>query len=120
MVIHGIYYGYISKNWFPFHVAQFSILTVVLFCQLLVPESPQYLYANKRFDDCRESLDYIAKFNGKAMKSVNFDTEGDQMEESPAQIKLKGNISEVLKIWQLRRNMFVQMALLLITNFSFF
>lgn len=43
----------------------FSVLSVVL--TLFVPESPKYLYERGKYDELRENLAYIARFNGKSM-----------------------------------------------------
>ena len=45
-----------------------------------IPESPRFLYANKRYDEAREVLKKVAKFNGVKItpleiSSIVFDTE---------------------------------------------
>ena len=46
-----------------------------ILCTFL-PESPRYYFGTERYDDCRKSLRYIAKFNGvKDFKDPHFDAE---------------------------------------------
>ena len=50
----------------------------------ILPESPKYLYSKGKFQEARESLSYISKFNGKGkMGYFLFDNEI----ESEKQIK---------------------------------
>ena len=47
----------------------FFILTLPLLLlfvmSLFIVEPPEYLYSQKRYKECLESLNYIARFNGK-------------------------------------------------------
>jgi len=48
-----IYFRYISKNWYPveiFSVAYGVVLTLILI--FLIPESPKWLYDNKKYERC--------------------------------------------------------------------
>ena len=50
----------------------------------LLPESPKYLYSKMRFDEAREAMSYIARFNGlEKVDYFIFDTEV----ESDAQLE---------------------------------
>jgi len=54
-----------NKNWKPFHDLVLLTTALGLVLSLFLPESPQYLYDQKRFDECRESLSFIEKINAK-------------------------------------------------------
>jgi hypothetical protein len=98
------------------------------------------LYANGRYDEARDSLKIVAKMNkSKTMPSkFIFDTEAEKiLEESMFDesmmtvensfcrginddIVLKGHISELITIWQIRRNFFSVTVLLTTSAFCFF
>ena len=40
-------------------------LMVLFLMSFFLIETPEFLFASKRYDECLESLNYIAKFNGK-------------------------------------------------------
>jgi len=47
---------------------------------LRIPESPKYLYTNRKFDEARSALKWIAAMNGKKasdVDSIEFDLEVD-------------------------------------------
>ena len=63
-----IYYQFISKNWVYIQllgVTQgFFTMIIILF---FVPESPTWLYEQKKFKECYEVFEKMAKINGKKM-----------------------------------------------------
>jgi hypothetical protein len=38
-----------------------------------IPESPRFLYANKRFDEARDVLKTVARFNGAKVTPIEID-----------------------------------------------
>jgi MFS family permease len=58
-----LYYYYISKEWVWTQV--YGAATNVVTCILLfwIPESPKYLYSEKRYKECVEVLQKMKKFN---------------------------------------------------------
>ena len=113
-----------------------------------IPESPKFLYTHKKFEEARQTLLNIAKFNGKQMRPFKFDTEIDDKakvyndinqskqttpgtnlfrkigEEKPLlpeqPIVLKGTIKEVCQIRVLRQNFIGLMVALSTTSFCYF
>lgn len=67
-MIQAVYFKY-NKDWYPLHVGQ--LVYCAIFCVLLVkfPESPKFLYTNRRFDEARATLKEIAKTNGNKLSS---------------------------------------------------
>lgn len=48
----------------------------------MLPESPKYFYSKQRFEEARESLDFIRKCNGlEPMESFLFDNEVETDEQ---------------------------------------
>ena len=60
-----IYYClYITKYWQPWFVSAAILETVALLGLLMVPESPEFLYAKGRYEEAEQVVIDIAKFNG--------------------------------------------------------
>lgn len=62
---------------------------------IALPESPKYLYSKGRFDEARNSLAYVARFNNQPFDKANviFDTE-KAPEDSPAEIQTEDDAGE--------------------------
>jgi len=77
-----LYYSY-NKDWAQLHYFGFyaSIFVINLVFQL--PESPKYLFANARYDEARDVINQIAKFNGKPEVKLAFTGEEPCEEETP-------------------------------------
>ena len=52
LITQSIYY-YFFQHWKYLHIAQFIMAILIIMIVATIPESPKYLYANKRFDDAR-------------------------------------------------------------------
>jgi MFS family permease len=63
MIFQSIYYLF-CKNWLYLHIYNLLSAGLIILLVMLLPESPQYYYANKKFDLAREALIRIAKING--------------------------------------------------------
>jgi len=64
-IVLTIYFRYISKNWFwtiafGTFLQAFTLFNLYLF----VPESPKWLYDQKRYLECQKTLRYMARRNG--------------------------------------------------------
>lgn len=77
IILWSFYYQRLDKNWFPLQLVYFIGGIITLFIAIFVlPESPRYLYSKQLFQETRESLAYIARFNGsKPMANYIFTTE---------------------------------------------
>jgi len=53
----------------------------------ILPESPKFLYLKNRFDESRQALSFVAKFN-----NLNFDTKF--IFDTENNLKLKGELEE--------------------------
>ena len=62
-ILNGIYYHYITNYWFWFVLigGVFNIIAAITI--VLIPESPEYLYSFYRFQECKDILFLIAKWN---------------------------------------------------------
>ena len=64
-----IYYClYITKYWQPWFVSAAILETAALLGLLLVPESPEFLYAKGRYDEAEQVVMEIARFNGYTLQ----------------------------------------------------
>ena len=65
VVFIALYWKYISKDWVWFQVVGLIILCLATVGSYFLPESPEYLYCFYRFEECREVLAKIGKWNKK-------------------------------------------------------
>lgn len=73
IILWSFYYQKLDKNWYPLQCAYFVAgIFVALLGIILFPESPTYLHNKQKFDEARESMAYIARFNGNKDYSTNF------------------------------------------------
>ena len=62
MLFQAIYYWFLP-NWLYLHIFGICASFVLILFILTIPESPKYLYANSRFNETRDVLKTIAKYN---------------------------------------------------------
>jgi len=79
MIYQAIFYS-IDPNWKPLHQIGMCSAAAIICLVMLLPESPKFLYANRRFDEARKNLKKIAVYNGSArgvveIDSITFDSE---------------------------------------------
>ena len=79
MIIQCIYY-YFDHYWKPIHVFGLGMNLFSLLGALTIPESPKYYYAHRQYNQARDSLAVVARFNtsktsAKEIKAMVFDTE---------------------------------------------
>jgi hypothetical protein len=55
---------------------------------LIIPESPKYLYSNKKFKEAKKSIARIAWINGSPMIKYKFDTEIVEEDSSRKRIEI--------------------------------
>ena len=65
-------------DWFYICIYIFTIpLVSLLIMSFFITEPPEYLYSQKKYDECLASLNYIAWFNGKEPVASLEDVEAD-------------------------------------------
>jgi MFS family permease len=67
------YFCFVSKDWFYFVGVGYILNLSTTISVFKLPESPAWLIQMQRYDDARETLETIAKFNNTKLKS--FDTD---------------------------------------------
>jgi hypothetical protein len=73
IILWSFYYQKLDKNWYPLQCAYFLAGIVVTIIGIICfPESPTYLHNRQKYDEARESMAYIARFNGNKDFSTNF------------------------------------------------
>jgi hypothetical protein len=61
----SLHYQFINRYWLPLQII-FLCITIIntIYIIIIMPESPKFLYMNGKFEESRENLKIIAKFNG--------------------------------------------------------
>lgn len=78
MIWMSLYFAFISKYWLWYELYGFAVVVAATVAAFFIPESPLFLYEQKRYDEARDSLRVIAKFNGvKDDCNFTFDKELD-------------------------------------------
>ena len=62
MIFQAIYYSF-SKYWLNLHLFNMCVAIAIIVMIQFIPESPVFLYANKRYDEAREVLKFMGRFN---------------------------------------------------------
>ena len=62
MIIQSIYYHY-CRDWWYLHVVGVVEALLIIAAASQIPESPKYLYAQKRFNEVRTIMKRIARHN---------------------------------------------------------
>lgn len=69
-----IYYKYFNKDWYPTLIFALSLNGLVLLILVFMPESPKFLYDQKRYSECARVLKLMAKVNhGSNAKTSKID-----------------------------------------------
>ena len=63
-VILTVYYWCYSKNWVPIAAYGLIINIAAFFILIFVPESPKFLYARERYEECQEVISLMKTING--------------------------------------------------------
>jgi len=60
-----IYFRYISRNWYWIELYAFcqGVITLLILVYF-IPESPKWLYDNQKYEECYNTLNQIASYNG--------------------------------------------------------
>lgn len=62
MITQSIYYSF-NRDWYPLHVFGLIYQCIMLLAALVIPESPKFMYTNKRFENSKKILQQVARFN---------------------------------------------------------
>jgi Na+/melibiose symporter-like transporter len=99
----GFSIGYIFISFFIFNENDLNIILVQTAISILLqvhiwrlPESPKFLFANKRYDEVHEALKYISSVNHADSSNIKFEQELDQAQEKNDK-KVTGNFMNALK-----------------------
>ena len=68
LLVVGFYFLFVTKDWRYWYYGVIVIQLVIIAGLVWLPESPDFLFAKGRFEESREVLHKIAKFNGKDVK----------------------------------------------------
>jgi len=63
LILNTYYIQHISNDYRSYHKIGLAATVVSMFMLIWVPEGPKYLYNKKEFDECRQSLMVIERFN---------------------------------------------------------
>jgi len=78
-------------------VANLVFISVITFYAIIAfPESPKYLYSKGKFNEARNALDYIARFNNQPFDKhqIMFETEKAQLDAANASTQMVENEEE--------------------------
>jgi len=62
-VIGCLYFWTISKNWIWLEVFACTLGVVSMIGCYMMPESPKFLIGKKKYEEARNAINWIAKFN---------------------------------------------------------
>jgi len=77
MITQSIFYAS-ERNWVPVHVFGLFYSCLMCIAVFVIPESPKWYYAKKRYIEARKSLTFLEMFNKSDKEnviSIEFDTE---------------------------------------------
>jgi MFS family permease len=72
MIQQVIYYSF-SKYWLNLHLFNICVAITIIVVIQFIPESPVFFYANKRYDEARSVLKFMARFNQAKITSEEID-----------------------------------------------
>lgn len=80
-----LYFWYICKQWHYIIIfAAFEQGLTILLILFLIPESPKWLFNQKKYHECYKSLEYMARNNGlRMLKGRMLMTEGEENIKNP-------------------------------------
>lgn len=105
------FYKYISNWWvLPQLIQTGQSLALTIFITFFVPESPKLQYANKEYDESRESLKRVAWFNLQSEeeieKNFNFKFDTEYVEEGGSDAA-QDWLDEYYTTWRWVKHLFV-------------
>lgn len=77
ILLISLSYQYIDRSWYNQQLLGMILSSIcLLYVYFFVPESPKHLYLKSKFNESRDAIEYVKRWNGdKRLVSVIFDTE---------------------------------------------
>lgn len=72
LIYQSIFY-LLLPNWYYVHSVAILFAIVLLYFNYYLPESPKYMYANRRYSETRQILKVVAKKNRAKITSLEID-----------------------------------------------
>ena len=117
----SIYFGYISKYWWPYNAFCVSGLVMITILLVFIPESPCFLYEKGRYEKARKSLTTVARYNGVVLSPFKFDVEGASPTSSMVnQEKAKGSLKQLVGNKTLLKNLIILSIQMVCCSFNFY
>ena len=116
MTFLPLYFRFVTKEWIYFQMGSFVMNIIgVIGMLVLIPESPKYLYASGKIQECIQKIRYIAKINGKGTDVI----ETIEITEVK-QKEIKGKLKDLLQDRKLRLNLIIFAVLWVIATFNYY
>ena len=100
ILILPLYHRFLSKNWLYFQMFSLGLNAFSAISLFIIPESPKYLIGRAKFEEARESLCKIARFNGvgvaEEIRHLRFETEGTK-ENPNDKIMVEGSLKDLVQ-----------------------
>lgn len=108
ILIISIYYQYINVNWYGQQFLGLILSTLcVTYCMVMMPESPKYLYMNGSFEESRQIINRMCKFNGiKTQHRFLFDTEATLRETEESEPLVANTSSHSVEVQKMSNSEF--------------
>ena len=80
ILLISLAYQYLDRSYYNQQLAGMILSSICLvYVYMIVPESPRHLYLRSKFDESREAIEYVKRWNGdKRLVNVIFDTEHEK------------------------------------------
>jgi hypothetical protein len=112
-----LYFKFVTKEWIYFYIGSFAMnIIAVLVLLTVIPESPKYLLASGKINECIQNIKYIAKIN--RVKSEVIET--IEIIDGEKSIEIKGKIKDLLQDKKLRLNLLIFTLLWIIATFNYY
>ena len=69
LLLVSLYFFYVTKDWRYWYYCINVLQVIIIIGVIWLPESPDFLFAKGRFNESKDVLFYIAKYNGKQVES---------------------------------------------------
>ncbi|TNV80292.1 hypothetical protein FGO68_gene6246 [Halteria grandinella] len=126
-ILAAVYFAFISKQWQYYQFLGWTLNLLVVISLYWIPESPKYLQSKRRFEECRESLQWIARVNlskeseeGRRAKVSEIRFDNEVKEGSAEDQKLTGSLKDLIKIRRHFLNLLILIFVWMASAFNYF